>query len=396
MGTKRTAIASKEMQLVLVGAKNFFKASRIQKSNLGTTIPNTVIDEIGNSAHAGISIDMPDVNLTFSAFDVGVKVFSVLTGTDATAYPAGGVDFSNMAQIDAVIFVKDPVLSDYVKDIHARKLQVSQMSLSYSVDGESTEDYTAVGSERRLFSRDVVVDRFIAGTTSFTLTQTPIQLKNGNYGLSVILDGVYLTETASAPATGEYRLVGTTLTTFDSRTSTCIVVYQAAPAGTNWADVSDSLLPAAIKGRDVKVEISANSIPRVQSITINGNLNPQPVKEMGSRATVGFQRQVPTVDGTITVLDTDTDLVNLFTTGSTTTSGTEWQMGEGCPTGGALSLAIKLIDPCTTSTVLKEVYLDDIRAVGETYSINVNGNASLAINFKSNTGHLVIYSGAKA
>jgi len=79
--------------------------------------------------------------------------------------------------------------------------------------GESTEDYTLIGSESRWFKNDVIVDRFTSGTTSFTLSQTPIVLSNGNYGLSVILDGDYLTEVSTAPTTGEYRIVGTTLTT---------------------------------------------------------------------------------------------------------------------------------------------------------------------------------------
>lgn len=395
---KRISIASKESQLLLIGPKNSIKASRIQRASLAADVPSTTVDELGNSAHVGNVNDVPNVTLTFSAFDVGVKTFSVLTGTDWTAYPAGGVDISNLSTLDAAIFTKDPSVSDYVKSVHARNLQVRDLAFSYSTDGEATEDYTAVGSERRYLRYDVVVDRYVAGTTSFTLTQTPIQLKNSNYALSAILDGAYLTEVSTAPATGEYRVVGTTVTTGDTRNSQLIMVYHANPGGSNWSDISDAGLPIAVRGKDNLVYIAANNIPRVQSITINASVNLTPVREMGNRQIVGYTKQVPTVEGTITVLDTDNELVNLFDYGTTTISGYEWQPGEGCATSG-ISMSVRFADPCDTTvpyTVLKEVYLDSIVPVGDTYTLNVNNAAQLAINYRSTTGHLVVYSGAKA
>lgn len=396
---KRLAVPSKEAQLFLVGKRDSFKASRVQRFSKNTDIPSNQISEIGNSAFVGNSKDVPNVTLTFSALDVGIKIFSALTGTDATAYPAAGVDIVNLAEIDAIIYTKSDTVSDYTKCAHAKKLQIRDFTFNYSLDGESTEDYSAIGSESRWFKRDVVVDKFVTGTTSFTLSQTPIQLKNGNNALSVILDGAYLTEVTAAPATGQYRLVGTTLTTGDSMVTQCLVVYQADPAGTNWSDVSDPLLPVAIKGKDVLVKISANEIPRVQSVSINGNLNTQAVKEMGNRDGIaGYQRQIPTVEGSITVLDTDTELIDLFATGSLNSADTELQPGMGCVTSG-ISLKIELLDPCDTTspyTVMKTVYLDNIELVGDAYSVNVGQNAQLQINWRSTTGHCVVYSGAMA
>jgi hypothetical protein len=395
---KRLAIPSKELQLYVVGPKAGFKASRVQRMSLNTDIPNNTIDELGNSAHVGTVKDTPNVTLTFSALDVGIKIFSALTGTSATAYPGAGVDAVNLSQMDAILYVKSDTVSDYVKSAHARRLQIRDYTFSYTVDGESTEDYTAVGSEKRWFSKDVKVDTFTTGT-SFTLNETPIALKNGNYALSVIADGVWLTETTSVPTDGYYRLNGAlnkTLTLGTAAASQVVVVYQADPAGSNWADVSDTLLPTAIKGKDVAVTIAANSISRVQSVTINGTLNAQPVRELGNRAILGYQRQVPEVTGTITVMDTDTELISLLQYG-VTASGTEYAPGEGC-TQTAVELKVELRDPCDDTspyTVLKTVYLDSIGIVGDSYTSNVNQNATQTFNFKSNTGHCVVYSGAK-
>lgn len=395
---KRLAIPSKEAQLRIVGPKDSFFASRIQRVSMNTDVPTTDVGELGNPELVGITRDTPNVTITFSAYDVGIKVFSVLTGTDSTSYPAGGVNIDQLGEADAILYIKDATLADYVKSAHARRLQVRDFTFTYSVDGESTEDYNLIGSEKRWFKNDVVVDRFVSGTTSFTLTQTPIDLNNGRHLLSVILDGQYLTEVTGVPATGEYAVSGTALTTGDSMTSQCLAIYHANPAGTNWTNISDASMPAAIRGRDVTVKISANSISRVQSVTINGNLNVQNVREMGSRVIAGYQRQVPTVDGNITVLDTDTELIELLTQGTINASGvTEFSVGDGCPDTD-ISLLIELTDPCDSTapyTVLKSVYLPDITVVGEAYTANYNQNASQTFNFRSNDAVVTIYSGAK-
>jgi hypothetical protein len=392
---KRLAVPSKEAQLVIVGPTNYFKASRIQRLSLSGENPSTNIDEIGSASHAGEAKDVPSVTLSFSAFDVGVKIFSVLTGTDWAAYPAEGVDIGLLSEIDAIIYVKSPDVSDMVKSAHARRLQVRDFSYSYSVDGEATEDYTAVGSARRWFAYDVVVDRFTTAGTGKTLTQTPVQLKSGNYLLSVIVDGAYLKEVSSAPEAGEYSVSGTTLTLGVASVSTTLVVYHANPEGNNWSDVADPDMPAAVRGKDIYISIAANSIARVQSVTLNGNMNTQEVPEMGNPdKIVGYQKQVPTVEGTLTVLDTDNELMSLFQYG-VTASGIEWNLGEGC-TSVTTDLTIELRDPCDETIVLKTIFLDEISPTTDAFSVNVNNNAQMQIGFRSTTGHLVVFSGAKA
>ena len=394
---KRLSIPSKELQLHLVGSRESFKASRIQRLSLNTDVPTTTVDELGSSTHVGDVKDIPNITLTFSAFDVGINIFSVLTGSDADSFPAAGVDISELGELDAILFIKSASTADYVKSAHARRLRIRDFSFNYSVDGESSEDYTAVGSEKRWFTKDVQVDVYTTGTTSFTLTQTPIQLKNGNYCLSVILNGDYLTEVGDGleDESGEYSVNGLTVTTYDTRTARCVIVYQSDPAGTNWADVSDSESATAIRGMDVDVTIAANAIPRIQSLTINGTLNAEPVRELGNRVIVGYQAQVPEVTGTLSVLDTDEELLSLLIHG-TTYSGTEYTPGEGCVTS-TVALRVEMVDPCDTSvplTVLKTVYLDSITVVGDSYTSNVNQNAVQTFNFKSSTGTCVVYSGA--
>ena len=391
---KRLAIPSEELKLRLVGTYDELDISRVQRLSINKDVPSTNIYEIGAHNLAGVVQDIPNVTLTFSVFDVGIKTFSVLTGNDPAAYPGAGVDIEELDECDAIIFVKDASVSDYVKTAHAHRLQVRDFSFSYTVDGESTEDYTLIGSESRWFKNDVIVDRFTSGTTSFTLSQTPIVLSNGNYGLSVILDGDYLTEVSTAPSTGEYRIVGTTLTTGDSRSSQAIALYHANPAGTNWSYISDATMPAATRGRDVKIIIVAEDIPRVQSITINGTMNVQAVNEMGNKSTVGYQKQVPDVDGSITVLDTDTEILDLFLNANKSSGATEFEIGIDC-VGSGVPTEVRILDPCDEDTVLKTVYIPELILTGDAYSSTVNQNATHTFNWKSNTSECIVYSGSK-
>ena len=393
---KRLAIPSAEVKLRIVGTFNYLDVPRVQRVTLSSDIPTTDVFELGNNTLAGTATDIPNITVAFSAFDVGVRVFSVLTGVSETAWVLGvGVNIDQLSEVDAVLYIKDATTSDFVKSAHARRMQVRDFSFSYSVDGESTEDYTLIGSARRWFKNDVMVDRFTTGGTTHTLTETPLVLKNGDYTLSVILDGVYLdTETVGAPtAAGEYSVNAGTkvVTTFTACVNKIIVVYHAHKAGTNWTYINDPNHPAAIRGKDVEITIAAADIPRVQSVTINGNLNVQPVREMSNDEIVGYQRQTPTVDGTITVLDTDTELLDLLINGSAS-ADTEFEIGITCTPSG-VPLKIELQDPCT-DTVLKTVYIPEIVLTGDSWASNVNQNATYTLNWKSNTAECVIFSGS--
>jgi hypothetical protein len=396
---KRLAIPSKELALTVVGPVNSYKAARIQRVGLDNTIPINDIDELGNSRHAGTTLGTATVTLTFQSMDVSTALFGVLTGVSG-AYPVAGRDIQYLGEIDAILKVKDAITTQYAKTAHAKRLQIRDFTYNYTVDGEATEEYTAIGSEKRWFKWDVLVDKFTTGTNSFTLSYMPIQLKNGNKLLSVILDGGYLTEVSAGPTTGQYSVSGNVVTLADNRVNQVIFVYHANSGGADtWTDVSDTVNPAAIRGRDVNVFIGVNQIYRVQSVNINGNLRPEAVNELGSRVVIGYQRQVPTVEGQITVLDTDTELIELLTTGSVNVSGVvEYVVGDSPCVISGVSLEVKLVDPCDTSTpftVLKTVYIPSITIAGDNFTSNVNGNAQQVFNWRSTDAQCIVYSGAK-
>jgi hypothetical protein len=156
-------------------------------------------------------------------------------------------------------------------------------------------------------------------------------------------------------------------------------------------------MPAAIRGIDVPVVLAANGIERVQSVTLNGTFNPETVREMGNRDVVGYQLQVPSVTGTITVLDTDTELVALLTTGQLNPADTEFQASEYTASG--ISLDIKLQNPEDKTepfTVLKTVYVPSIIVTSDGFTSNVNANAQQTFDIKSEDGDIQMFSGERA
>ena len=60
--TRRIAIPYKDVRLRIVGPQANFFANRIQRLDIPANLPNTVINELGNSQHAGVVTDTPEIN----------------------------------------------------------------------------------------------------------------------------------------------------------------------------------------------------------------------------------------------------------------------------------------------------------------------------------------------
>jgi len=398
---KRVAIPFKEVKPVIVGATGAYEAARVQRLDMPATLPTTDIDELGNRKHAGTVTDIPEVTVTIQAMDVSAKMFAALAGLSYATWVVGtGYDINRLGDVDFIGFIKDANLEDIAKSVHVRKARVSSFTYTYSVDGEATEEYTAEGSEKRWFKYNVTVDTSIIPGVNQVITQAPIQLKNGDKLLSVIVDGVYFDEVVGVPAAGEYSIAGLNITLGTAAVSYTVMVYHANPVGLVWSDISDITVPAAVRGKSIPVYLKANNIPRVQSVTIRGTLPVTRVEEMGNLDVVGYVTQVPTVEGDLSVLDTDTELIALFATGQLNPVDVEFRACEFTASG--ISLEIILYDtasgcstPLASGVVLKTIYIPAITVTSEGHSTSVGGNATQTFGFKSTDAQCLIYKGLK-
>lgn len=399
---KRIAIPFKRVAVRVVGPRDEYLAARIQRLDMPANIPTTDIDELGNPQHAGTVRDIAEITASIQAFDVSVKLFAALTGTDPNSYPGAGVDISALGDVDIIGVIRDETVADYAKSVHLRRCRVDSFTFTYSVDGEATEEYTFMGSEKRWFRHDIIVDNYTSAHSSpLTLSQTPIQLKNNNRVISYVQDGTYYTEVTGAPTAGdgEYSVSGTSLTTPDTITNYAVAVYHANTGSNLWNDVDDQSIPAAVRGKDIPVYIAADRIDRVQSVTIRGTFPVERIEEMGNANVAGYITQVPQVTGDLTVLDTDLELVALFSTGDPDSADVEFQVCEY--TADDISLEIRILDPSDScelpgsGTVLKTIYIPAITITSEGHTTNVGGSAQQTFSWRSTTGECIIYSGAR-
>jgi len=394
--TKRIAIPYKDVELRIVGPLADFYAYRVQRLDFPTTLPNTTINELGNDGHAGIITDIPEITATFQAFDVSHKIYSILCGTDPESYPVSGLDVSNLGYVDLIGYVRQADVAEMLKCIHLKYMRITDFTYTYTVDGESTEEYSCAGSEKRYFANDVVVDsgNLVAGVA--TLSLTPSVLKNGDYLLSFIAGSDWKNEALSVGVQidDEYIVDGLTVTLSGGTTEAYLAVYHTASGTLAFDRISDSTVPAAIRGKNVDVSIGVADMYRVQSVTIRGTFPNTKVVEMGNTSIVGYIVDPPDVSGDITVLDTDNEIVSLLTTGNIVDADGYGEFGVDEYEERTLALTVQLLDPSDNTTIQKTVQIPYMRITSDGTTSNVGGQLTQTFSFMSNDAQCVVYSGA--
>lgn len=398
--TKRIAIPYKDVKLRVVGSKAYFDAYRIQRLDFPATLPNTTINELGNDEHAGIVTDIPEVTATFQAFDVTHRIYSILCGeSDWAAYPVAGLDVKNLGYVDLIGYVGSADASEMIKCIHLKYMRITDFTFTYTIDGESTEEYSCAGSEKRYLINDVRVEsgELVGGVA--TLDYTPSQLRNDDYLLSFIVAGAWKNETElGSEADDEYTVDGVTVTLSGGDTEAYLAVYHTASGTMAFTRIAGGSIPAAIRGKNIPVTIYASNGDaeqqyRVQSVTIRGTFPNTKIVEMGNTSVVGYIVDVADVSGDITVLDTDNELVALLTTGARLgDSEGDYPVSEY--ETEALTLQIQLLDPADNTTIQKTVRIPEMRITSDGTTANVGGQLTQTFSFMSNTAECIVYSGA--
>lgn len=407
---KRVAIPYKDVKLRIVGPKGDFYAHRVQRLDMPANMPSTVINELGNSLHAGTVTDVPEVTSTFQAFDVSHKIYAYMVGQNPSDYATqawdsttgvgeGGVDVKNLSYCDLIAYIKTDGVADVVRCMHVKYMRVTDFTYTYSVDGESTEEYSLAGSEKRYFSSDLFVNSGTIQSNAFTLAYTPTVLRNGNKLLSFIVDGIWIEEGVESD---EYSVVGQTVSYIDSNGTTCLAVYQCTSGSLVWTDISDNTVPIAIRGKNIPVYIQASDDEwekqyRVQSVNIRGTFPNTKVMEMGNTSVVGYIVDPCDVTGDISILDHDLDTVKLLTTGDKVSALTEFGVDDY--EDRTLTLRVEVQSPGTfggysEGSVTKTVRIPSMRITSEGTSTNVGGQSAQTFSFSSDDGQCIVYSGA--
>jgi hypothetical protein len=363
-------------------------AHRVQRLDIPTNLPTTTINELGNPQHVCVVTDTPEVTATFQAFDVSHKIFSYMTGTDPGAYPVEGVDVSELNYCDLIAYIKEADVNEHLKCIHARYMRVTDFTYTYSVDAESTEEYTLAGSDKRYFANDVVVDSGNLAAGDLSLTYEPNELKNGNKLISMIVNGEWLEEG------DDYSVSGQTVSVSGATNEYALAVYHTQSGVMAWADISDATVPCAIRGKNIPIEIGTNHMYRVQSVTIRGTFPNAKIMEMGNVSVVGYIADPPDVTGDISVMDTDNEIVSLLTTGNINDADGYGEFGVSEYAERTLQLDIIIKDPADNTTVVKTVRIPKMRITSDGTTSNVGGQLTQTFAFASADAQCIVFSGS--
>jgi len=310
----------------------------------GTTVPITP-PTAEDAAVVSINTDPNNLTVSITFNDVGsenpttpppcpageVELAHLLhVGTDGVVTQDNIVDKRSWATIDILDFelakadVYIPVIPSGASEIqrtsYMENVFVNRIDLNYTVDGVATENYGAETDNKVWYfndSKHIVVDQFEAtgGETSYVLSRTPTQLKNGKYMLRAILNGNEMEEgtdfTVDA-GTNTVTFSGVTLSAGDQ-----VKFRYTSGSGGVFHDDSDEMVslayehPGGVKGGHIKVYLTENGVDnellRVQSVRISASLTREALRQLSTVRPYERPLNIP-VEITCSLEFTDSDL----------------------------------------------------------------------------------------
>lgn len=390
---KRARVHSRDLQPQLATPKGLLGVARVQRFEWPATFPTTEIDELGRKLHVGVTKETPQVTVTFEAFDVTHTTFAHLTGYTGATFPLSGASITEIKNIDVIGQIRDSATLNIVNALYVKRGIVTAMDATFGVRANSTVSYTVSSNSKKEFRQPVYYDLLTVTSTGLgmALSQTPSYLtRTSGYIIDAYRTGTngstnYLDEGIDFTVTGgNITFIGPTVTTGD-----VIWVTYSSPTAKTF-EALDDVSPAAIQGKYVPVAISVNNIPRAQSATIRAAFTSEEIQEMGGLGKpVGYEINIPSVTGDLSVLKTDNDLLNILEGTPLTTVENDMEYAKD-----TLSLKIQLKDPANPGRVVLTYYVPSftINAEGDDNTVNQSMNETFS--WTSTTGELIVMSGA--
>jgi hypothetical protein len=390
---KRARVHSRDVQLQIATPKGKFAAARVQRLDFPWSANITNIDELGRKLHVGSTTDIPEVTVTFEAFDVSHNTYSYLTGYTPGTFPASGVSVTELKPIDAIGQIRDTSSTNIVNSIYVKRGIVTAMDATFGVRDNSTVSYTIGANSKKEFKQPVFYDTYTAsGTESgITLSKTPTYLtRTSGYVINGYMTdasagtGAFLTENIDFTVAGSAVTISGGIDVGD----TVWFTYCSNNTTTTF-DALDNAAPAAIQGKYVPVTISVSNIPRAQSASIRASMASETILELGGLGKpVGVEIGVPDVTGDISVLKTDNDLLAILEDVANSTVENDLEYAKN-----TLPLKIQLKDPTDPTRVILTYYVPSITISSEGDDSSVNQSMNETFSWSSTTGELFVASG---
>jgi len=382
---------------------------RMQSLGCNGDIPFEEIKELGNPAIVAVVKDIPNVTIDTEAFDVNCELISLLQGEDPhAATPVTQFDIlaSNFRKVNFLFPVKEETSTTVLKTCGVGAAQVTSINYKYAVDGNATESMSFSADNKFWADNSAAYEGFIQSATpvdTFDLDEATyggtIEWATNKRTFSVSVSGVRKkegTEVQVLAGTADFWISpGTGAGGADQ------LIFGANPAVSAYIDIiypcvttlvfgsgaheGGSVYPGAIRGKNIRLEISAAQMYRVQGVNVSIEFPNEQIKELGNTMSPGTIIDIPNVTGDISVLDREGDFFAKLCNVADLATAKGLSIEDFSDT---IPLEIKVMDPDDDVTVLKTIYLPKISITSEGHSSKVGDKLTQTFNFKLTAGEV--------
>jgi len=410
----RVSINFKETAINAINGLGKTRLGRVQRAEIGANLPTTPVQELGSDQIAGRIFDLPEVTVTVSSMDVGVRTKFALAGVDWTAVPSGS---SVEAQDIDYVCLEQPFKAardsdEIVGTLFVPGAKLERFSLNYSVGGDSTEEFSFNATNRYFLKYDVAVASGTVDETGLFTFTSPVArvLKNGSYVLSAFASGLgYLPREAITSSTS-------TSVTFDTETvadDTPVTVMYHADLSNQWdytyefphvaygaTPLPDQ--PVGVRGWGVEIWLvdTASGVEdrvyRVQTCTVQGQFPNTRINELGSEEVVGYMDSIPEITGTLELLLHDFKIQKQLSANDV--DGDNWtpnDLGDSTNWGLEIRVFRRGVDRNVVGPE-ETIWIPKLDITQEQNNTQVGQDARVTYNFASRSNKIYFYKGEKS
>lgn len=397
-----------------VGGQNVL--DRIQQAGLpNATVPTEVIREVGNNNVVDNIPTEPDFTFQMQSFNVGTELMAFFTGQsggqasgafpgsadpEGTEYPWAECGFVNIASP-----WKDPSSGSAGK-VQAGYLipayYPTKYSLSFGVAANAQQTAELSGGSYFFGQAAPVEDKFTAaGGKSFESTNVTVKHRKGGGEseeianvFGVLVDGVLQVENEDFTVTGgsgAKAIVEFTTAPVSGADIRYCYFTTAAKAYPDSVHASTQVLPGAVRGRNILIEVNGAKIGGGQTFTMDASVEGEVQRELGTEDIISYIVKGFATSGTFTVRPKDKAA---FFKLMTQLTGVAENEVYGWFNDHTVKLDVKIQNPKNPAKILKTVRIGDAKFQPPGENAQVNSATDFAVSYSSIAGTFSEFKGA--
>ncbi len=389
---------------------NGFVIDRIQTGGVtNLNIPQEIIYETGNYQSVGINRDIPDLTMEVQSWDVVPEMEALIVGDDPSAANDGDkYQFTTALPLDIISPFKAGSGSFAINaGVVVPYNTLESVAYRFGVTSNAEQTFTFKTDTINYVEGSPYRQEFTitAGTNQvYTLSNTALPYSEGGetlYALSACAKNPTTNVYKRLFIASDYTNTATTITTLDDLSTEGYtklhVTYASATAATYNAGVHQgtSVKPAAVRGKDISVEVSDGAATPVlsfwrgvQSVDATWRVTLDADREFNNQKYVSQDYDVPQVSGSIVVRSVNAaDLIDKIKQIAVTSDSV-----TGLYSAEPLELKIVIKDPLT-GDALKTIDIQDAYFTPPAVQARANTKTDVTFQWTSLAGLMDVYKG---